>query len=149
VSTTLNKIRMRRFYDEVLNKGNIEAVDRLLSKNFREHEEFPGLTPTREGVKQMFTMMHRAFPDMKVKVEDMGAAGTRVFARLVMTGTHKGEFAGIKATGKKIRVQVIEIMRFARGRMTDHWGIVDQMSMMQQMGVIPAPQAPKAKKGKR
>ncbi len=147
MSATLNKAKMRRFYNEVFNKGNVKVIDRLVSKNFREHEGFPGLAPTRDGVKQMFTMMRRAFPDMKVQVEDMGAAGTRVFARFVMTGTHKGPFMDIPATGKKIKVQGIDIVRFARGRMTDHWGVTDQMAMMQQLGVIPA--APAPKKGKR
>ncbi|MBI2913490.1 MAG: ester cyclase [Chloroflexi bacterium] len=138
MSVEQNKQVMRRFYDEVFNAGRLEAIDELLAPDFAEREEFPGLPPDREGVKQFFGMFRNAFPDMRVTVHDMIGEGDKIAARYTMTGTHRGEFMGMAPTGKPIEVSAMDIVRFAGGKVAEHWGITDQMAMMQQLGAIPA-----------
>jgi predicted ester cyclase len=84
-------------------------------------------------------MWHNAFPDEQTSFEDQVAEGGKVVSRMSSTATHLGEFQGMPATGKKIRVSGIWIDRIAEGKIVERWGVVDMMSVMQQLGVIPAP----------
>jgi len=128
---------MQRAYD-LINAGDIDGFGELLADDFVEHEETPGLEPTREGVKAFFRMYVAAFPDLHFDTEDMIASGDKVVTRARATGTHQGEFLGIPATGKSIDVQLIDIVRFGDdGLGHEHWGVFDAMAMMQQLGVIP------------
>jgi steroid delta-isomerase-like uncharacterized protein len=84
-------------------------------------------------------MLRSAFPDFKATIEDILADGDKVVIRMTWTGTHKDEFMGIPATGKRMSIGVIDIIRVANGKGTEHWGQMDAMGMMQQLGAIPAP----------
>jgi len=126
----------KRFYAEVANKGNVALVDEFASEDFIEHEEFPGLEPTRDGVKQFFTMMRAAFPDLHFDVEFFMADGDKVAAYLTINGTHKGEFMGMAPTGNKISVRTVDIIRMKDGKAVEHWGVSDTMAMMEQLGVM-------------
>ncbi|MGE0360318.1 MAG: ester cyclase [Vicinamibacterales bacterium] len=129
---------MRRIYD-LINAGDIDGFGALLADDFVDHEELPGLAPTRDGVTTFFRMYLAAFPDLRMMPEDVIAGGDKVVARVRVTGTHKGAFMGMPATGRPIDVQVVDIMRFGDdGRVREHWGILDQLTMMQQLGAIPA-----------
>ena len=129
---------LRRLYD-LLNAGNIDGFGELLSDDFVEHEETPGLAPTKEGVKTFFRMYRAAFPDLHMHAEDVLSSGDKAVARVRATGTHRGEFMGMPATGKRVDVQLIDIMRFGDdGLVREHWGVIDAMAMMQQLGVVPA-----------
>jgi len=134
-----NKAIMRRFYAEVVNAGNLDLIDELLTDDFVEHEEFPGIPPGRAGVKQFFAMFKGAFPDGTFTPEQVLADGDLVAARISVRGTHLGEFMGVAATGKPVDVQAADIVSFADGRATAHWGVFDAMAMMQQLGAIPEP----------
>ena len=128
---------MQRFFD-LVNAGDVDGLGGLMADGFVEHEVTPGLAPTKDGVKEFFRMYTAAFPDLRLQPEDLLTSGDKVVARLRATGTHKGEFLGIPATGKRIDVQVIDIVRFGDdGLAHEHWGIVDALTMMQQLGVIP------------
>ena len=128
---------LRRFYD-LLSNGDIEGFGALLADDFVEHEETPGLAPTKDGVLEFFRMYRAAFPDLRMDPEDVLASGDKVVARVRATGTHQGEFMGMPPTGKNIDVQLIDILRFGDdGRAHEHWGVFDQMTMMQQLGVVP------------
>jgi steroid delta-isomerase-like uncharacterized protein len=133
---------MRRLYD-LVSAGDIDGFGGLLAEDFVEHEDLPGLAPTKEGVTAFFRMYLAAFPDMRMVPEDVIASGDKVVARVRATGTHKGPFMGLTPTGRRVDVQLIDIIRFgADGRAREHWGILDQLTMMQQLGAIPAePQA--------
>ncbi len=131
------KAQMRRFYDEVANAHNLDAIDSLVSPNFVEHEVFPGLPNDASAVKAFFGMMFEAFPDFHIDVADLLADGDKAVARTTMSGTHKGTFMDIPATGKRFEVATIDILRFEGERFAEHWGITDQMAMMQQLGVVP------------
>ena len=128
---------MRRFYD-LVNAGDVDGFGELLADDFVEHEETPGLAPTKEGVKEFFRMFMAAFPDLRMDPEDVLASGDKIVARIRATGTHQGEFMGIPATGKSIDVQAIDIVRFDDdGLAREHWGVFDVMGMMQQLDVVP------------
>jgi steroid delta-isomerase-like uncharacterized protein len=127
-----NKATVRKFY-EAINTGRFEIVDEVVAEDFVEHEVFPGLGPGREGVRQMFTMMRSAFPDLRMVIEDMIAEGDKVFVRGRMTGTNKGEFNGMAPTGRSMNVPFADFLRFADGRAVEHWGVTDSGTMMQQL----------------
>ena len=130
---------VQRLYDET-NAGNLSVIDEVLADDFTEHEEFPGIPPGKEGVRQFFAMFRSAFPDMHMDAHEMVAEGDMVCVRATMAGTQQGEFMGMPASGRSVDVQLIDIIRFGDdGLAREHWGIFDQMTMMQQLGAIPAP----------
>jgi steroid delta-isomerase-like uncharacterized protein len=140
MSTEQNKALVHRLIEEVFNRGNISLVDELMAPDFVEHEELPpGIPPGREAPKQMTTIFRSAFPDFKATIDDIVAEGDKVVIRQTWSGTHKGEFMGIPPTGKSVSFGVIDIIRIAGGKFVEHWGQMDSMGMMQQLGVIPAP----------
>jgi steroid delta-isomerase-like uncharacterized protein len=128
---------IRRMYD-LINAGDDDGFGDLVSDDFVDHEELPGLAPTKDGVKTFFRMYRAAFPDLTMTPEDVLPSGDKVVARVRATGTHEGEFMGMPATGKSFDVQLVDIIRFGDdGLAREHWGVFDQMAMMQQLGVIP------------
>jgi steroid delta-isomerase-like uncharacterized protein len=131
-------ISIRRLYD-LINAGDIDGFGRQLANNFVEHNENPGVPPTKAGTVQYFQMLVGAFPDLRLDVQDVIASGDKAVARVRVTGTHQGEFMGVPATGKSAAVNLIDITRFGDdGLAREHWGVVDQLALMQQLGVIPA-----------
>ena len=129
---------VRRMY-ELINAGDIGAFSEHLADDFVEHEVTPGLAPTKEGVKQFFRLQLAAFPDVHMAAEDVFASGTKVVARVRYTGTNRGEFMGMPATGKGVDVQLIDMFLFGDdGRVHEHWGVIDALAMMQQLGAVPA-----------
>jgi steroid delta-isomerase-like uncharacterized protein len=128
---------LRHLY-ELLNAGDIEGFGELLADDFVEHEETPGLDPTKDGVKEFFRMYRAAFPDLRMDAEDVVASGDKAVARVRATGTNQGDFMGMPASGKSVDVQLIDIMRFGDdGLVREHWGVIDALGMMQQLGVVP------------
>jgi steroid delta-isomerase-like uncharacterized protein len=125
---------LRRLYD-LINAHDIDAFGEFLADDFVEHEELPGGSPTRAGVKDFFRLQIAAFPDLAMTPQDVVDGGDKVVARVRFTGTHEGEFMGMAATGRTVDVQLIDIMRFADdGLVHDHWGVFDAMAMMRQLG---------------
>ena len=133
---------IRRLFD-LINAGDIDGFGRQLADDFAEREDLPGYPPTKAGVIQYFQGLRAAFPDMRMVAEDVIASGDKAVARVRVTGTHKGPFMGMPATGKRIEMSLIDIIRFGDdGRAREHWGVADQLALMQQLGLIPAmPQA--------
>ena len=134
------KSLLRRFYEET-SVGNLDAVDELIADDFVDHEEFPGLEPDKEGVKKFFAMFRAAFPDARMEPHEMLADGDLVSCRATFTGTQQGEFMGVAPTGRRIEVNAIDILRVRDGQFVEHWGVMDAMTMMQQLGALPE-QAP-------
>jgi steroid delta-isomerase-like uncharacterized protein len=129
---------VRRLY-ELINARDIDGFGELLAADFVEHEAVPGLAPTRDGVKDFFRMQLEGFPDLQMTVEDVFASGEKAVARVRYTGTNQGAFMAMPATGKSVDVQLIDIFRIGdNGRVREHWGVLDMMAMMQQLGVVPA-----------
>lgn len=128
-------VALRRLYD-LINAHDIDAFGDLLAADYIEHEQLPGGDPTRDGVKNFFRMHLAAFPDLAMTVQDVVNGGDKVVARVRYTGTHEGEFMGMPATGRAVDVSLIDIMRFDDdGLVHEHWGVLDAMTMMQQLGL--------------
>lgn len=123
---------------ELISSGDIDGFGDLLAEDFVEHEETPGLAPTKEGVLDFFRMYRAAFPDLRMQPEELLVSGNKTVIRARVTGTHQGELMGMPATGKSVDVKLIDIMQFDdAGMVREHWGLVDMLSMMQQLGAVP------------
>lgn len=128
-----NKKIARRAY-EIYSSDNLDALDEIFDRNFIDHHPQPGQGPGLKGVKQMFASLRKAFPDLQWIVEDMVAEGDKVVARINVTGTHRGMYKGLPATGKQASIPLINIFRIVDGKVVERWGVEDQLSLMQQLG---------------
>lgn len=137
MSSEENKAVLRRINDDVVSQGKFAVVDELLTPDFIDHTPFPGVPATREGITLLFKGLRSAFPDLTATIRDQVAEGDRVVTRKLLHGTHGGELFGIPATGRHVDFGVIDIVRVVDGTMAEHWAVVDQMTLMQQLGVIP------------
>jgi steroid delta-isomerase-like uncharacterized protein len=133
-----NKDLARRFYDAI-NKHDFSVIADLVADDFVEHEELPGVQPTKDGVRQYFEMTVAAFPDFQMVMEDVRAEGDMVVIRARMTGTHRGVFLGIPASGKQINVAFADFVRIVNGKAVEHWGVTDTGSLLQQIGAVEIP----------
>ena len=133
-----NATTARSLYEH-LNAGEIDRFGDLLADDFIEYEVTPGFEPTKAGVKDFFRMQQRAFPDMKIDAQDVLVSGEKVAVRARFTGTNRGDFMGMAASGKNVDVQLIDIFRLGDdGLVHEHWGVYDALTMMQQIGAVPA-----------
>jgi len=141
-----NTATMRRAY-ELINHGDIDGFGELMAEGFVEHEELPGLAPTKAGVIDLFRAYRVAFPDLHMKPVEVLECGDRTIARVSASGTHRGDFMGLPASGRHAETQLIDIMRFdADGKIAEHWGVMDMLTLLQQLGAIPdGPPAPPGK----
>ena len=132
----------RRLVEEAINKGNMAALDEALAPNFVDHSAPPGAPAGLEGLKMFLTGLRAAFPDLHYHIEDEIAEGDMVVQRVTGHGTMKGEFQGMPPTGKHAMWSEIHITRMKDGKAAEHWANVDQMGMMQQLGLAPTPGQP-------
>jgi steroid delta-isomerase-like uncharacterized protein len=136
-----NEAVAARFHEEVFQQGRLEVADEICAPDFRWFS--PGL-PAEGGagpqfVKQFASMLRSAFPDLLLRAEDSIAEGDRVVERWTMQGTHQGEFQGTPPTGKRVTVTGIDIFRISGGKLVELRQQVDNLGLLQQLGVIPAP----------
>ena len=141
MSTEQNKTLLRNWIEEVGNQHNMAAFEQYLAPNVVDHSAPPGAPTGIAGVKQFFAMFVAAFPDLHETVDDIVAEGDKVVTRNTLRGTHTGAFLGIPPTGKPISVQTIDITRVVGGKLVEHWGQLDMLGLMQQLGAAPTPAA--------
>ena len=139
MSVEQNKAVIRRLIEEVINKGNIGLFDELVASDLVDHALPPGFPPGVQGTKEFFSLLRAAFPDFHYTIEDMVAEGDYVVQRLTAQGTMKGEFMGMPPSGKHAVWSSMDFVRLKDGKVVEYWGIEDQLSMLQQIGVIPTP----------
>jgi len=135
--TTNIKHTAERIPLEVLNDGKFALLDELLTPEFVDRSPVPGVPPTREGLKQSAMTLKAAFPDLHYVIEDAIESGDRIVHRLTASGTMKGDFMGMPATGKRATWTEIHIGKGVNGRLTEHWGLVDRQGMLAQLGTVP------------
>ena len=128
-----NKALVRRLVDEGQIKGNLGIVDELLAEDFIDHSPFPGVPPTRAGVKMLFGYLRAAFPDLFVRIDEQVADEEKVVTRKTFAGTHRGEFMGVPSTGRPISFEVIDILTVRDGRISEHRVVFDQLGIRQQL----------------
>jgi steroid delta-isomerase-like uncharacterized protein len=137
---TSNKAAVRRFNDAA-NTGDEEliarTIDELVAPDALIRTPLPIETTGAELAKEAFARLLRAYPDLHITIEDLVEEEDKVVSRNTVTGTHRGEYMGIPPTGKTVTYNEIFIVRFADGRVAETWGVVDVLSQMRQLGVIP------------
>jgi steroid delta-isomerase-like uncharacterized protein len=137
-TTVDHAVTMRSAYQRI-NAGDLAGYGDLVADDFVEHDDVPGLPATKEGMLDYFRLILSAFPDLRMDVEDLIASDNKTVARVKATGTHRGEFMGVPPTGSHAEIQLIDIMGFdGAGLICDHWGVADMLSLMRQLGVVPA-----------
>jgi hypothetical protein len=138
--TEINKATLKRFADAA-NSHDPEristAADQAFDRNVQAGTPMPIEANGAPGVKNVFATLHEAFPDLHISIEDLIAEGDKVVTRERITGTHRGNYMGLPATGKKVAYNEIIIARFANGRIVETWGVVDVLSLMKQLGALP------------
>ena len=138
MSTESSKAAVQRFRD-ALNAGDLDGAMAVFAPNAVVHMSGAPEPLTMEGFKQLGQVLLSAFTGSTSTVEDMIADGDKVVSRLTFRGAHTGNLMGIPATGKSVTMSEIIIDRLADGKIVESWRLFDQMGMMQQLGVIPAP----------
>jgi steroid delta-isomerase-like uncharacterized protein len=139
-----NKAVVRHFVEEVFNQGNLAAVDRFLAAEYRDANALPGQEPGREGAKRAFSLYQEVFPDLRYTIEEMIAEGDTVVTRVTFRGTHRGAFLGIPPTNRQVSIPAVHITRLVEGTIKEHWSLMDDLGLMQQLGVVPAASTPRA-----
>lgn len=113
-----------------------EAFDDIFSPDVVIHNQLPVRATGAEAMKSVFAMLHRSFPDLIVRIDDLLEEGDRVVGRHTVTGTNSGEFMGRPPTGRQVTYSEIFIFRFAHGRIAETWGVADGLSLMRQLGLV-------------
>lgn len=135
-----NKATLHRLH-EAMNGGDAEAfartIDEVVAPDVLIRTPLPLATTGAEALKEVFATLRRAFPDLHVAAEDVIAEGDKVVSRNRVTGTHRGEYMGVPATGTPVAYNEIFVFRFAEGRIAETWGVVDVLSQMRQLGMVP------------
>jgi predicted ester cyclase len=129
-----NHALMRRFIDEVWNKGNVAVADEIFHPE-ASSPSAPTLPLGAEGVTFIVNMMRNAFSDYWMEITHIVAEDDRVAARFRQGGTHDGDLMGIAPTGKKVEWTEIGILRIADGKVVESWYDVDMLGLMGQLGV--------------
>ena len=132
-----NKALVRKFNDDVWNAGNFDSINDHFASDWVWHSA-PGVSPDREGLRQLVMMFRSAFSQIQATVEDQIAEEETVVWRWTMRAMHTGHFMGIPPTDKSISFTGISIDRLAAGRFVERWDNTDMMGLMQQLGAIPA-----------
>ena len=135
-TTEDNKAVVSRFVEEVINQNRMDRADDLVVEDFVELDPLPSQRQGREGLKEVVGMMRAAFPDIHWVVEEMVAEGETVASRFTWSGTHRGEFVGVPATGRRVVVKGMVIDELAGGKMSKSRILMDSLGMMQQLGVM-------------
>jgi predicted ester cyclase len=130
-----NKVPVRRFYEEVINQKHLAVLDELAGDPYVSHD----LPSDPVALKSFIGGFHSAFPDGHITIGQMIAEGNTVAVRLTFRGTHTGEFQGIAPTGKAVTVPAMDMYRLVDGKIVEHWGGPNLLSLLQQLGVVPAP----------
>ena len=134
-----NRALVRRYYDEVLNRGDLEVLKTIAAEDYVEHDPFPGHGNGRDDLVARASGILGAL-DPHFELEDIIAEGDRVVVRWRNRGTHVGEFLGIPPTNRSYDIAGIDIHRVVDGRMAEHWHVVDQLAQLQQLGLLPTPE---------
>jgi predicted ester cyclase len=131
-----NKRVVRLLMEEDISRGNVAVAEQIIHPDFYDHTNPPGLQEGLCGHNGIVAYFRSAFPDLEFRIDALIAEGDRVVACTTMVGTQRGEFFGIPPTGKSVTVPGIHILRIAEGRIAEHWGVNDDLSLMRQLGVV-------------
>lgn len=130
-----NKTIVKRFITDYQTGNDERVLHETVSPRMRNRTPmFPNAPGGPAEVKAIFDTFHAAFADFAVEILDQLAEGDKVMTYKVFTGTHTGDFMGIAPTGRPVRFEVMDVVRIADGQIAEHWGLVDQLGLLQQLG---------------
>jgi predicted ester cyclase len=138
MSNDTNKALTRRFYEQALNGRQAHVIDEIAAAGYDEHDPLPGQGKGREGLKNRVNMLVEGLAPT-FTIEDLIAEGDRVVVRWTNSGRHVGDFLGAAPTDRPYAIAGIDIYRVQDGQLAEHWHVVDQLSMLQQLGLIATP----------
>jgi steroid delta-isomerase-like uncharacterized protein len=142
MSTEAKKAIIRRYFDELWSQGNLGATNELITSDYAVHDPgTPGRQGGTEGERRAVSLYRAAFPDLHFTIEGEIADGDSVMVRWSSSGTHLGELMGLPATGRQANPTGMSLFRLADGRIAEHWCNWDTLGLMQQLGLIPQPEA--------
>jgi steroid delta-isomerase-like uncharacterized protein len=128
---------VRRNTEEVQGGGNFDLFEELFADDFIDHTPQPNMTPDKAGARGLYLALRSAFPDFHAEIHWQTADGEIVTTYKTYYGTHKGTFLGLTPTGRKIHFETVDAMRVHNGKITEHWGVANLFSLMQQLGAWP------------
>jgi len=135
-----NKTLVRRLFDELWNKGNLQVADEIFAPAYQHHDaSTPDLGKGPDSEKKRVNMYRTAFHDLRLNMEDLLADGETVVARWSCRGVHKGELNGIAPTGKQVAITGVTIVHFTNGKIVEGFVNWDALGLMRQLGVVPEP----------
>lgn len=137
-----NKALVRRLFDDVINHGDPERADDLVSVGFVEHNPMPGQAAGLAGFKQVLTMLRAAFPNLRITIDELVAERDKVAVRLTACGDHQGAFQGIPPTGRRVAWEGISLPRVADGQVVERWFHADVLGLREQLGAVAPGQPP-------
>lgn len=138
MSTDANEAALRRAVTSFSPDG-LENYLQLYHPDATLHFLPPGLPPGRAGARLFYQGFLTAFPDTRLTLDDVVAAGDRVACRFTIAATHRGDFMGVPATGRQVSFDGITILRFADGQCVERWSEANFLGLLQQLGVQPVP----------
>lgn len=129
--------------EEQFHKGNLDLIDKYYSPDLVDHHLPPGYPTGSNGKRKLVRELLDAFPDFHITMDDLVVekvnSGQKVVERFTIEGTHQGDYRGISATGNRFKTHGISICQFVDGMEVEHWAVVDELDMLQQLGVIESP----------
>jgi predicted ester cyclase len=143
MSTAENQVRspieiIKRLGEEVLNDKNLSVLDEIAAEDYVELDPLPGQSPGRDGMRTFLeTELFPAFPDQQWVTEEQVAEDEKVVSRFTFYGTHQGTFMGIPPTGRRVTVKGVVIDRVVDGKWKDSRILMDNLALLQQLGVLP------------
>jgi len=131
------KAIVRRNTEQVQGQGDFALFDELFADDIVDHTPQPGTTPDKAGVRVLYNRLRDAFPDFRPEIHWQTVDGDIVTTYKIYHGTHRGDFLGVAPTGKAIHFETVDAMRVRDGKITDHWGVANLYSVLQQLGQLP------------
>jgi steroid delta-isomerase-like uncharacterized protein len=134
MSAQENKVLARYYLEQIFNQKNLAAINEFYSPDLADYGDPQSPQTNLEHYRTRINSLMAAFPDLRVEYQDFTCEADRVFSRYTLSGTHQGEFAEIPATGKRVRVSGMDMLRFKDGKVVEHWTQLDMLGFMQQLG---------------
>lgn len=136
MSAQENKVLARYYLEQIFNAQNLAAIDEFYSPELVDHSDPEDPKASLEVYRLKIVSLMLTFPDLHVEYQDFTCEADRVFSRYLLSGTHRGEFAGIPATDKRVRVSGMDMLRFREGKVVEHWTELDMLSLLRQLEAI-------------
>lgn len=128
---------IRRNTMEVQSGGDFALFDELFADDFLDHTPQPNCSPDKQGALQLYKVLRTAFPDFHAEIHWQRADGDVIVTYKTYHGTQRGAFLGIAPTGRAIRFETVDAMRVRNGKISEHWGVANLFSVLQQLGAWP------------